>query len=74
MSGEYAGPTLHELLWEKMEEATDKVMSGGATDKEIGRALGISEALALFTNPYSPKPKAIREEAKRRWRGKQDSK
>lgn len=74
MSQEYAGPTLHELLWEKMEQATDKVMGGNASEKDIGRALGISEALALFTNPYAPKPKAIREEAKRRWRERQDSK
>lgn len=65
--GANAGPSINELAWQRMDELTDKVMSGQDDDKTVGRAIGVSEILAIFTNPYRPNAKAIRTEAKRRW-------
>lgn len=63
----FAGPSLLEMLWERMDRITTKIMEGDQSDKSVGKAIGLSEAIAIFTNPYDPKPKAIRNEAKERY-------
>lgn len=68
----FAGPSIIELAWEQMDEATAAVMEGDNSDKAKGRAIGMSQIIAIFVNPYDPKPKAIRTEAKRRWHERQE--
>jgi hypothetical protein len=63
----FTGPSLLEMLWERMDRITAKILEGDNSDKTVGKAIGLSEALAIFTNPYDPKPKAIRTEAKDRY-------
>lgn len=69
----FTGKPLYHLLWDRMDAATDRVMGGKASEREIGKALGLAEALAVFTNPYTPNPKAIREQAKDRWKERNNS-
>lgn len=64
----FTGPSIFEMLWERMDALTEKMVEGNASDIIKGRALELSDTLAVFTNPYDPNPKAIREEAKRRYR------
>lgn len=69
---QFAGKSLHEMLWDLMDEATAKVIDGDDSEKAKGIAIGISKCLALFTNPYTQRPKAIREEAKRRLQSRRE--
>jgi len=64
---QFTGPSLHMLLWQKMDQVTDKIMRGDKSEKTVGKGIGISQCLAIFTNPYNPDPKAIRADAKKRW-------
>lgn len=68
----FTGPSIFEMLWERMDSLTEKMMEGNASDVLKGRALELSDTLAVFTNPYDPDPKAIRAEAKRRYREGQE--
>lgn len=73
MSGEYAGPSLHELLWDEMDRLMEGLMTG--QDAEDGgdkyRAQGVAYCLAVFTNPYAPSVDAIRATAMERWNNQQ---
>jgi len=66
------GASIYELVWIKLDDVTDAIMSGQTDDRTVGRGLGLATALAIFTNPYNPDPKAIRKEAKRRWAERKD--
>lgn len=68
----YTGPSILEQAWEMMDKATTVVMDGDTSDKAKYKAIAISEVLAIFVNPYDPNPRAIREEAKRRYREGQE--
>lgn len=68
----FTGPSIYEMMWERMDALTEKMMEGEPSDIIKGRALELSDTLAVFTNPYDPDPKAIRAEAKRRYRERQE--
>lgn len=67
----FAGPSIQEQVWERLDRITEKVMEGDDSDKVVGIGVGLSVALAIFANPYDPNPRAIRAEAKRRYRERQ---
>lgn len=67
----FAGPSIQEQVWERLDRITEKVMEGDDSDKVVGIGVGLSVALAIFSNPYDPNPRAIRAEAKRRYRERQ---
>ena len=68
----YAGPSLLEMVWEKLDEETRKIMEDESTERVLGRAFAFAEVIAIFTNPYNPDAKAIRAEAKRRYQEGQE--
>lgn len=69
---QYAGKSLLELATDKVDELTEAALAPGASDKVKGKANGAIEILALFVNPYDPNPKAVRQEAIRRVRFRQE--
>lgn len=73
MAGEYAGPSLRELLWREMDNQLGKLLaiqeeeSPEIVAAQRGHCLGLAKALAIFINPYDPNVDAIRREAMERW-------
>lgn len=66
----FTGPSILEAATELLDIATAAVMEGDNSDKAKGRVIGMSQVIAIFLDPYNPKPKAVREAAKERWRAK----
>lgn len=73
--GKHAGPSLRELVFQRLDVVTDRLMDmrdAGLSDREmVGEAKGLADALAIFTNPYQPNIDAIRVEAMERREARQ---
>lgn len=67
----FAGPSILETAWKHLDAATDAAMEPDADARVKGEATGMSTIVAIFLNPASPDPKAVRKEAKRRFRERQ---
>lgn len=67
----FTGPSILETSMALLDEATAAVMEGDSSDKAKGRVIGMSQIIAVFLDPYNPRPKAVREAAKAHWRAKQ---
>lgn len=68
---QFAGPSILETAWERLDRITERVLEGEDDDKLVGVGVGLSIAIAIFVNPADPDPRAIRSEAKRRYRERQ---
>lgn len=66
----FTGPSILETATAMLDRATAAVMEGDNSEKAKGRVIGMSQIIAVFLDPYNPKPKAVREAAKERWRAK----
>lgn len=68
----YAGPSLREMVFQKLDVVMDRLMDARLDGQlpeqvDIYQAQAYADALAIFTNPYSPNMDAIRAEAVERW-------
>lgn len=68
----FTGPSILEIAIETLDQATDAAMEPDASDKVKGAATGMSIIIAIFLNPANPDAKAVRREAKRRYRERQE--
>lgn len=64
----FAGPSILEVSLKRLDEATDAAMDPNASERAKGEAMGMSVIIAVFLNPTKPDAKAVRREAKRRYR------
>ena len=67
------GRNLLEIMWELIDEATNRLLTPSIDtgDKDIGYALGLATMFATFINPYIPDIDAVRLEAMERWEARQ---
>ena len=70
-----AGPSIIEMIWSRLVEETSSLLDldgWGTADavkcRQIGKCLGLAEALSILLNPYNPNIEEVRTEVMRRIR------
>lgn len=69
--GALAGPSLYDMMWERLDGYVDALKGGTAEEGDSIRAEELCHILAIFTNPYSPNFKGVRRESTARWKQRQ---
>lgn len=67
--GDFAGPSLLEMMWEVLDSIVDRLSEEGAAaedGQDVGRAQGVANCIAIVQQPYSPDIMAVRAQAAER--------
>ena len=81
MTGQYAGRSIIEIMWEELDGIMDQIMDLRELDKQDldpqwakGRANGVAWCISVLQNPYVANVAQVRQIAKERWQQRQDGK